>query len=158
MKLFLMIILTSIGGISLLAQQTVYSAGGNAIGVGGTASYTVGQIVYTLNTGTNGTLSQGVQQPYEISVITGIEAAIDISLEMVVYPNPTQDFVKLIINNFELQNLKYRLYDINGKVIMDNKVEGNETTISMQGCLPSIYILKVLHGNREIKLFKVIKY
>jgi hypothetical protein len=45
------------------------------------------------NAGTNGTAAQGVQQPYEISVVTAIEKALDILLEMVVYPNPATDFV-----------------------------------------------------------------
>lgn len=156
-KLFIGVCLLGYG-TTIIAQTTIPASGGNASGSGGTASYSVGQIVYTTNTGTNGSATQGIQQPYEISVITGFEEAKDITLEMVVYPNPAQDFVKLIIKNFEVQNLKYRLYDINGKLIKDNKVEGNETTVSMRGCLPAGYILKVIQGNKEIKSFKIIKH
>lgn len=145
-------------GTTIIAQSTNPASGGNASGSGGTASYSVGQIVYTKNTGTNGSESQGVQQPYEISVITGLEEARDISLEFVVYPNPATDFVKLNIVNYQVQNLRYRLYDINGNLIKDNKVEGNETTISMQNCLPATYFLKVIQGNKEIKSFKIIKH
>lgn len=144
-------------GTTIIAQTTIPASGGNASGSGGTSSYSVGQIVYTTNTATNGSVTQGVQQPYEISVITGIEAAKDISLEMVVYPNPAQDFVKLTIKNYEAQNLKYQLYDINGSLIKDNKVEGNETSISMQNLLPSVYFLKVTDNNKVIKNFKIIK-
>jgi hypothetical protein len=145
-------------GTTIIAQTAFPASGSNASGSGGTSSYSVGQIVYTTNTGTNGSVAQGVQQPFEITVITGIESAKDISLEMVVYPNPAQDFIKLTIKNYEVQNLNYRLYDINGKLIKENKVEGNETSISMQDCLPSTYLLKVLQGNKEIKTFKVIKF
>jgi hypothetical protein len=145
-------------GTFIIAQTTIPTSGGNATGSGGTSSYSVGQIVYTTYTGTNGSVSQGVQQPFEISVLTGIEEAKDISLEIAAYPNPARDFVKLIIKNFEVLNLKYRLYDFNGRLIKENVVEGNETNISMQDCLPATYILKVLQGNKEIKSFKVIKY
>jgi len=53
--------------------------------------------------GTNGSAAQGVQQPYEISVVTAIEEAMDISIEMVVYPNPATDFFKLRIKNYDIQ-------------------------------------------------------
>jgi hypothetical protein len=58
-----------------LAQETATGTGGDATGTGGTSSYSVGQILYTTNTGTNGSINQGVQQPYEISIVTEIEEA-----------------------------------------------------------------------------------
>jgi hypothetical protein len=151
------VLLLVIGLTGLQAQNAIPASGGNASGSGGTVSYTVGQIVYTTNGNANGSAAQGVQQPYEISVITGIEEALDISLEIVVYPNPTKDFVKLKIENYEVQNLRYQLYDINGSLIKDNKVEGQETNIIMQNLLPSIYFLKVTDNKKVVKIFKIIK-
>lgn len=55
------------------AQQSTTSSGGEAIGVGGTSSYSVGQIVYTTNLGTNGNIAQGVQQAFEISTTISLE-------------------------------------------------------------------------------------
>ena len=144
-------------GSAIRAQNAIPASGGNAIGSGGSVSYTVGQVVYTKYTGTNGSVAQGVQQPYEISVITGLEEAKDISLEIVVYPNPAHDFVKLKIKNYKVENLRYQLYDINACLIKDNKVEGNETSISMQNLVPSVYFLKVTGNNKVIKTFKIIK-
>ena len=144
-------------GIAIQAQNAIPASGGNATGNGGSVSYTVGQVVYTKYTGTNGSVAQGVQQPYEISVVTGIVEAKGISLEIEVYPNPATDFVKLKIENYEVKNLRYQLFDINGSLIKDNKVEGNETSISMQNLLPSVYFLKVTDNNKVIKTFKIIK-
>ena len=146
-----------IGLTGLQAQNTISASGGNASGSGGSVSYSVGQIVYTSNTGTNGSAAQGVQQPYEISVVTGIEEAKDISLEIMVYPNPATDFVKLMIKNYEVENLRYQLYDINGRLLQDNKVEGNETNIVMSNFLPATYFLKVTDNNKVVKTFKIIK-
>jgi hypothetical protein len=143
--------------ILLQAQSAIPATGGNATGTGGTVSYTVAQLVYTTNTGTNGTLSQGVQQPYEISVVTGLEEAKDVALEFVVYPNPATDYLKLRIKDFEIENLSYQLYDIGGSMLKNNVIDSNEITISMQVVKPSTYILKVLQGRREIKTFKIIK-
>ncbi len=52
----------------LQGQSTIPTTGSTASGSGGTATYTVGQITYKTFSGTNGTVAQGVQQPYEISV------------------------------------------------------------------------------------------
>ena len=145
------------GMIMLQAQQVVTTSGGNASGSGGSVSYSVGQVVYTKNSGTNGSSAQGVQQPYEISVITGIEEAKDISLEIVVYPNPATVFIKLNIKNYEIENLKYQLYDISGSLLQDNRIDSNEITISMQNLRPSTYFVKVIQGKKDIKTFKIIK-
>jgi len=51
----------------LQAQVAIPASGGNATGTGGTVSYSVGQVFYTINTGTTGFIVQGVQQPFEIS-------------------------------------------------------------------------------------------
>lgn len=144
-------------GTTIIAQTTIPASGGNASGSGGTASYSVGQIVYIKNTGTNGSASQGVQQPYEISVVTGIEEAKDILLEFVVYPNPASDLVRLKISNFEIQNLKYQLYDMNGNLMQQNYIFSDETNIPLQSFLPSIYFLKIIQDRKEIKTFKIIK-
>ena len=84
-------------GLTAKAQQANPAAGGDATGSGGSVAYSVGQIVYTTHTGTTGSVAQGVQQPYEISVVLGIENSL-IDLDINAYPNPTTQ--KQIINNF----------------------------------------------------------
>ena len=139
------------------AQNTVSASAGNSSGSGGTVTYSIGQIVYRTYQESNGSVSQGVQQPYEISLITGIEEARDITLEFLVYPNPTTDLITLRIKNFEIKNLSYSLYDLNGTILKESMVESNEITISMQNLRSAIYFLKVTHGAKDIKTFKIIK-
>jgi len=54
---------------AILAQTAIPAAGGNATGSGGTVSYSVGQLTYNTYQGSVGTVSEGVQQPYEILTI-----------------------------------------------------------------------------------------
>ncbi len=145
-----------IGLTGLNAQNAVPASGGNGTGSGGTVSYTVGQVVYTTITN-SGSVAQGVQQPYEISVITAIEAAKEISLEMSVYPNPATDYLKLVIDGEVKTQSIASLYDINGNLLRTVKIEGQETIISMQTLLPSTYFLKVTDNKKVIKTFKIIK-
>ena len=151
------VILLGLGVTGLQAQQTVTAAGGDGSGSGGSVSYTVGQVVYSTNTGTNGSESQGVQQPFEISVVTAVEEAKNISLEFLVYPNPATDYVILKTGTYEIKNLSYILYDIGGRLLGHDKIQSSETNISMQALLPSTYFLKLIDNNKVIKIFKIIK-
>jgi hypothetical protein len=157
-KLMLSIILSlGLGLTGLQAQEAIPATGGNISGSGGSASYSVGQVVYTTNTGTNGSVVQGVQQPYEISNVTGIEEAKGITLQCSVYPNPTTDFMTLKAENFSLSTLTFQLYDLNGKLLENKKIESNETSIDMSNLNPATYFLKVVQSNKEVKTFKIIK-
>jgi hypothetical protein len=146
-------------GITVLhAQESIPASGGNAAGSGGSVSYTVGQVVYTAHAGTNGSTAQGVQQPYEISVVTALPEAGGIYLICQAYPNPAAEFVKLEVENHKTGNLTYQLYDSNGKLLETQKVESNETSIDMSKLVIATYFLKVRLDNKEIKTFKIIKY
>ena len=146
-----------VSGFTIQAQNAIPATGGNATGTGGKVSYTVGQMVYTTNTGTSGSIAQGVQQPYEISVITGIEEAKDINLIISVYPNPSIDILTLKVENYDYQNLSYILFDIKGILLENKKVTGNLTSISMEDRISGTYFLKVMDNKKEIKTFKIVK-
>ena len=147
-------LLLGLGGLH--AQETVTTSGGDATGTGGTASYSVGQVVYTTATGTNGSVAQGVQQPYEISTTVGINET-TIQLELSVYPNPTTNYLQLKVESEKLENLNFQLIDLQGKVIENKKVTANSTTISMEALPKAIYFLNVTKDNQVVKTFKIIK-
>lgn len=146
-----------IGMTGLQAQVAIITTGGNASGSGGTSSYTVGQLGYTTNTGTTGSVAQGVQQPYEISIVIGVEEATEIELSCMLYPNPTTDFVNLKLNSFKMENISYQIFDFNGKLLDLKKVEGSETSIEMKSYADAVYFLKVFQGEKELKTFKIVK-
>lgn len=151
------LLLLGLGLTGLQAQEGINTTGGDALGSGGSATYSVGQVVYTTNTGTNGSVAHGVQQPYEISIITGIEEANGINLTVTVYPNPTIDYLTLDVKDFQLSTLSFQLYDISGKLLQSKKINDSQTSIVMRNFAPAIYFVKVMDGNKEVKTFKVIK-
>ena len=141
----------------LQAQTVVTAAGGNTSGGGGTVSYTVGQIVYKTISSANHSVAPDVQQPYEISVISGIEKAGNISLNIAVYPNPASDIIRLKTGDYQTSNLLYRLYDANGILLLSGKVDGDETSIAIGHLKPAAYILRITERNISIKSFSIIK-
>jgi hypothetical protein len=144
-------------GIATQAQNAIPAAGGNASGSGGSVSYSIGQVAFKTFSGTTGTVAQGVQQPYEISIVTSIANTEGITLEYKVYPNPARGFIILAIKPYNNENLRYRLYDLTGILLQDKKVESEETEILMVNFSSAIYFLKVIKDNQEVKVFKIVK-
>jgi hypothetical protein len=154
---FLVILYCSGFCILLQGQETIPATGGNATGSDGSVSYTIGQILYNTFSGSNGTVAQGIQQPYEISVVTTVENTEGITLDFFVYPNPTSGLIKLIIKPFDHENWRFRLFDLNSILLQDKEIENEETEISLENLSASVYFLKVLNNNKEVKVFKIVK-
>lgn len=138
------------------AQEAVATAGGNASGTNGNVSYTVGQVVYTTNTGTTGSVAQGVQQPFEIQTVLGADN-FNIKLQLSVYPNPTTNWLQLEVRNTDFSNLSYQLFDLNGRMILNEKITAETSFIQMERLPAAIFLLKVVSNNKEVKTFKIIK-
>lgn len=145
--------------IGATAQESTTAAGGEASGSGGSASYSVGQMVYTTHSGSTGSMAQGVQQPYEISVVLGNEEPIWLNLGISAYPNPTTDYLILEIGDYATDRLGYQLFDLHGRLLADQKIENKETTIPMAQLSAATYFLKITtHNNKvAVKTFKIIK-
>jgi len=156
-NLFCFLLFSGLGISIVQAQVTIPATGGNATGSGGSVSYTYGQVTCGTFLGSNGIVAQGVQQPYEISVVTAIRNTEEINLICTVFPNPTRGIIKLVVKTKDFDNLRFELYNLNGLKIQDKKIDNEETEIIMDSFLTSTYILKVLSGNKELKTFKIVR-
>lgn len=152
------ILLMCLGLTSLHGQVTIPSSGGNSVGSGGSISYTVGQVFYSTITSTTASSAQGVQQPFEISVVTEIEEVASIHLSAVAYPNPTRDYLTLSVDDYNFSNLSYHLYDMQGKLLQSENISVNKISIAMHNRVAGTYFLKVLQSKQSVKTFKIIKH
>lgn len=139
------------------AQTAAPAAGGELSGTGGSASYTIGQIDYKSQSSSEASSAEGVQQPYEISIITGAEEYPEISLKYSAYPNPTAGNLMLRIDDSDFSTMQYQLIDLNGKILVEKNFVENTANIDMSDLVTATYFLKVVQGNKEIKVFKIIK-
>ena len=159
--LFKILIVVFLFGFETLAQaqNTIPAAGGDALGSGGTVSYSVGQVFYTIDTSAaEGSVARGVQQAFGISVNTAIEKSEYITLVCSAYPNPVSDFLTLKVEDENRKSLYYKLFDENGRLLKYKKVTDFETRISFENLNPAVYFLSVTDNNKEIKTFKIIKH
>jgi len=91
-----------------------------------------------------------------VNKITGMEN-IGQNLDAKVYPNPARDYLTLEVKDFELSDLNYQLFDINGKLLQNEHITGSRTSISMRNLVSATYFVKVMLRNKEVKTFKIIK-
>lgn len=138
------------------AQETVSSAGGNATGSGGNVSYSIGQVFYNYESGLTESVQKGVQQPYEISNIASTEA-VSPSYTCELYPIPSTNFIELKTGSEMPVDLSYEVYDLSGKIIMSQQVNSLLTVIPIENIPASVYFLKVINKQKEIRTFKIIK-
>lgn len=141
-----------------MAQSDIVPAGGTATGAGGSATYTVGQIAVQRMENGDKYIIEGVQQPYEIQTV-GIDDHPGISLEAIVYPNPTQHYVQLRISNYMIPDygLKAQLYDANGRLLQIFTISDFETKMDLEQYPTASYQLRVYDDKQLLKTFKIVK-
>lgn len=152
------------------AQEAFPAAGGTVNGQGGSVSFTVGQVVYSTVSSQEHTVSQGVQQPYEIYVVTSSGEIPLTGIEIQAYPNPATDFLTLSVEtemNQYLKPLAYELFDMTGRVLEKKIISAGHTNIPMGHLAPATYFVKVYHSAKttslmqsssvQTKTFKIIK-
>ena len=153
--IFLLILILYVS--SALAQEAITAAGGDGTGSGGSAAYTVGQILYSSSSGASGEVFQGVQLPYEISVISGLDQFEDLDLIISTYPNPVTDLLILKVESLDWNDLDFRMYNSEGKMVSTDKLLNSETNIDMSQLAPGTYFLQVIMERNAVKTFKIIK-
>lgn len=139
------------------AQESANAAGGDATGSGGSVAYSIGQVVYTTNTGTDGSVAQGVQQAYEISLVTNINEAF-LAISLTAFPNPTTENLSLQISDYNNEKLSYELTDMQGKVMRNGEIVAQQTLINMNSLPTATYFINVVNQeNKKVQSFKIIK-
>jgi hypothetical protein len=138
------------------AQESVNTTGENITGTNGTMSYTIGQLDYESTENANGSVSQGVQHPYEYFSV-GVDDYPLFTLEAVVFPNPTIENIQLSIKDYAIEKLQIQLFDVQGKLLLQQKIENNITPIEMTNYESGSYFLKITETHNTLKTFKIIK-
>jgi hypothetical protein len=139
------------------AQESVNAAGGDASGSGGSVAYSIGQVIYTTNTDSSGTISQGVQQAYEIYLLGISETPMNPLLS--IFPNPTADYLTLQISDYKAERLSYQLVNLEEKVLLEGQVTGEKTKINTAQLPSSTYLIHITNQvNKQLQSYKIIKH
>lgn len=143
--------------ISLQAytQQVTSTAGGSGQSGGNTINWTLGETVTTTLTSVNTTITQGFHQP--TLGVTSSNFSGNHSFTIDAYPNPMASYVVLELHQANFRDFQYQLYDMNGKLLEFKRIERETSILIMEDRTAGFYILKILHMDKEVKSFEIIK-
>ena len=139
------------------AQEGMLPAGGEGAGSGGSVSFSLGQILQTCSGGEEYELMHGVQQPYEISIVSSPGQFKEIGLALSTYPNPADDFLVLKVDSHIWEELEFEMYNSEGKILLSGRLMNAGTNIDMSPLTPGMYLLRVSMKNEPVKTFKIIR-
>jgi hypothetical protein len=138
------------------AQQSANTSSKNVSQNNTSVSYSIGEVYYNTTTTLSSVITQGIQQPYEIYLISGIGNEKDVQL-ITAFPNPTSSTIKIVTQDIKIDGLNYKLYDLLGKEILSGDITSNQTEVDLNNLMPAVYFIKVFRYNSTIKYFKIIK-
>lgn len=132
---------------------SVNSGGGNVTGVIGNYSYSIGQLFFTPIVDKVNQIELGVQYNLE-NEIPFIE---DDKRELLVYPNPVEDVLKVSYTSNDNDYLTFNIFELGGKSILSGDIKNNYTEINLEFLIEGMYVFVVLQNNRIIDSVKIIK-
>ena len=139
---------------ALHAQQAVVPAGAEASGTGGTLSWTLGQVDAAYLTSASGSISQGVQQPFELLTVSIPEEE---RSWITLMPNPAHDGVTLNVGELPATEMQYRLLDANGKTLASGPITATHTFIPLADRPAATYLIQLLRTHGDPLVLRVIK-
>ena len=141
------------------AQSNVITSGANGNGAAGSVSFTIGQLDYINANSTAGDINQGVQQPFEIYKVTGLDDMQLAGLDIQISPNPSFGAMTLLINgaSFEQKKLSYAIQSINGDRLAYQSITNRQTPIKLEHLAADTYFLTIYAEQVKIATYKIVK-
>lgn len=153
-KAFVLLLGTMIycwGFSQTIAMEVIGSAGGLFQSSVGSSSWTVGEISTESIETSSGGLTQGFQQDFGTLIV---ERAEPVNLELNVFPNPTQERVKVEgVSRGQIQ-----LMDLSGQELYKGEINSDGHIVELSHLPSGIYLLKVYDSiSSQTEIVKVIK-
>jgi hypothetical protein len=152
MKNFLVSILCALTMIAR-GQQAVVVTGGDASGVGGSVSYSIGQVAYTNDTG--GFVNSGVQQPFEITITSVDDSFRDLQLNL--FPNPASQELFIEMKNTN-KGISAEVLNSTGSLMDTIRLASTRTSIPVSHWAPATYMIRLTDESGNTAVYKVIKH
>lgn len=142
-------------GNNIKAQQAVVSGGNFHQNSQGSISWGLGEAVIETFEVDDIIITQGFQQSK--LTITTIEELPEPDFYITAFPNPANDFVYLKSNFDHSDDVYFTVSDLNGKLMMGDKINSTVEKVSFRDLKSGVYFIKISLNNKEVKTIKVIK-
>ena len=152
MKVLLIVFTLVIKSSTSLAQQAVLSNGGEANGLGGTASFSIGQVFDAAISNSNFSIQEGVQQVYKINT----DGLLVIENEFLsIYPIPSFEYLNIELKTTDSE-FEYQVISLDGSLVYKGALHSPFSTINLDYLKTGEYYI-VLKTYKQIFKSKIIK-
>jgi len=143
---------------ALLAQQSLNCSGGNSTGIGGSISFSIGEVFFETRTLNDTNFADGIQQAYEVSLVNAIEENSS-NISVSVFPNPHSEILILECKAPLTSTLSYRLTDASGRLLISAPISSSYLSIETASLPAALYFLYVVSAasTEPSSVFKIIK-
>ena len=100
-----------------ISQSVIGSTGNFSSASWCTVASCAGETVVETFKGSPNILTQGFEQPTDFAVAVTVEHLNTVEWEILLYPNPTFDFVQVLIASSDSHSFELSLYDLAGRVL-----------------------------------------
>jgi hypothetical protein len=83
------------------------------------------------------------------SMITGVEELGSLDDSFVVYPNPSNGFFNIVLNNEKVASME--VYDMTGRVVKRDKLTEGKNELDLSGFTKGVYLIKVNGDMQQMK-------
>lgn len=136
------------------AQQVLNTGGDQINGKGGSMNFTVGQVAFYQKISSTYYITEGVQQVYPKKT-TSIVKMIALN-DILVYPNPTQGKVTIILPTTTNSLINYNITDVLGKEYQKGILDVGELDLNIEDLRSGTYLL-FLRRDLEKRCIKILK-
>lgn len=88
----------------------------------------------------------------DVSVVTSVD---EISAELSIYPNPTNDILNINLNGMNAQRVE--LVNVNGQVVVNDAINGDNAVVSLASQPAGMYFVRI-YTDSEVIVSKVTKF
>lgn len=154
-KILSLLLLSVIMTLTANAQELISNSGGYYSNSSGSLAWSVGEaIISTISDGTD-TLTQGFHQSrFEI---TSISENTEENFNIQFFPNPVEDYFNIQIENSDISNFSFVLYDSHGKILCNEKITDKLSKVNMSNYTAANYFVTVFHNGISVNSIQIIK-
>ena len=145
-------------------MYSINATGADLSGNDGSFNYSIGQVFYSNIEADSHSITQGIRQNHleELPNNEDIDVPIEPvtpQVDVLIYPNPTTDYVTLAAEGINLNSQlnSYQLYNYQGKLLKQNLIKQTHTTIDLTNMSASIYLVQVFIKEKLFKTIKIVK-
>jgi hypothetical protein len=152
MKKNTLVLFSFFASLAVSAQEVVSTQGESYSNASANIDFTIGEVIIATETDGTNDITQGFHQTNWNFL--GVEDFAP-NFKATIFPNPTSDFLNIKTSVFE--NVTYTLYDAMGKLVLQNILFAEQTTIQVSQLAPGAYSLTLNNEIQNLKTFKLVK-